>query len=330
MWGEVCVGDLHVGRDDGDVHLAAFGDVLHDVLGLRGFAGEQRGHELDRVVGLEPRRVIREQRVGGGVRLVEAVAGELLHQVEDFAGLGFGELAFGCTGHEDLALLGHLPGVFLAHGAAKQVGATERVAADDVRDLHDLLLVDHDAERFAEQRFEFGEEVLDLAAAPLALDEVVDHAHRAGTIERVERGEIFDGVGLVAAKNVAHAAGFKLEDAGGERAVEDLLEGLGVVERDDRHVDCDACGGLDQLQRIVDDGERGQAEEVHLEQAHLFDGLHVVRGDDGVVFGAGDGDEFGERLGRDDDAGGVNACAAHEAFETDGGVDEFADLGVAS
>ena len=57
--------------------------------------------------------------------------------------------------------------------------------------------------------------------------------------------------------------------------------------------------------------------------------LHVVGGDDGVVLGAGDGDEFGERLGRDDDAGGVDACAADEAFEAECGVDELLDLRVA-
>ena len=91
--GEVGVGDLDVGRDDGDVHLAALGDVLDDVFGLGGFAGEQRGHELDRVVGLEPGGVIGEQRVGGGVRLVEAVSGELLHQIEDAACFVFGVLA---------------------------------------------------------------------------------------------------------------------------------------------------------------------------------------------------------------------------------------------
>ena len=63
---------------------------------------------------------------------------------------------------------------------------------------------------------EFREHVLDRAAAPLALDEVVDHAalNRAGPIERVESGEVFNGVGLVAAQHIAHAAGFKLEDAG--------------------------------------------------------------------------------------------------------------------
>ena len=89
---------------------------------------------------------------------------------------------------------------------------------------------------------------------------------------------MLDGVGLVAAENVAHAAGFKLEDAGGERAVEDLLEGRAIVERDGVDVELQCLGaGFDELERVVDDGERRQAEEVHLEQAHLFDGLHVVR-----------------------------------------------------
>ncbi len=36
---EVCVGDLDVRRNDGDVHLAALADVLDDVFGLGGFAG---------------------------------------------------------------------------------------------------------------------------------------------------------------------------------------------------------------------------------------------------------------------------------------------------
>ncbi len=110
--------------------------------------------------------------------------------------------------------------------------------------------------------------------------------------------------------------------------MEDLLVGLGVVERNLRQVDHFARRLLDELQAVVDDGEGRQAEEVHLEKAHLLDGLHVVGGDDGFVLGAGDGDEFGERLGRDDDAGGVDACSADEAFEAHRGVDQLLDLRV--
>jgi hypothetical protein len=204
--------DLHVRRNDGDAQLAALTDVLHNVFGLRRFRGKQRGHELDRVVRLEPCGVICEQRVGSRVRLVEAVPGEPLHVVEDLAGAALGKALGRGTVHEDLALLGHLGGVLFTHRAAQEVSAAERVAADDVGDLHDLLLIDHDAEGLLEQRLELGQLVLDLAAAPLALDEVVDHGHRAGAIQSVERGEVFDGAGLVAAQDVSHAAGLKLED----------------------------------------------------------------------------------------------------------------------
>src|ERR1700733_8828256 len=110
--------------------------------------------------------------------------------------------------------------------------------------------------------------------------------------------------------------------------MEDLLVSVGVVEGDERHIDTSAGGGLDELERVVDDGERGQAEEVHLEQAHLFDGLHVVSSDYGVVFGAGDWNKFGEGPGGDDDACRANAASADEAFEAECGVDELLDLGV--
>jgi hypothetical protein len=93
----------------------------------------------------------------------------------------------GCTGGKALALLRHLFKILLAHGAAQQVGLAKRVAGDRVCDLHHLLLVHDDAERLLENRLHGRQIVLDLFAAPLALDEVVDHAalDRAGSIERV-------------------------------------------------------------------------------------------------------------------------------------------------
>ncbi len=74
--------------------------------------------------------------------------------------------------------------------------------------------------------------------AVLAVDEVVDHAalDRAGTVERVERGEVFQARGLVAAQDVAHAVRFKLEDGGGIAARKKLVGGR-VVERQRVQVD---------------------------------------------------------------------------------------------
>ena len=66
----------------------------------------------------------------------------------------------------------------------------------------------------------------------LAIDEVVDHAalNGAGAVEGVESGEILDARGLIAAKDVAHAVRFKLEDGGGVAAGEEFVGGF-VVER---------------------------------------------------------------------------------------------------
>ena len=43
---EIHVGDIDVGRQDRDAHVAAFVDVLHDLVGVAGFRRQQRGHEV--------------------------------------------------------------------------------------------------------------------------------------------------------------------------------------------------------------------------------------------------------------------------------------------
>ena len=86
-----------------------------------------------------------------------------------------------------------------------------------------------------------------------------------GPVERVQRGEIFQPRGLVAAQNIAHAGRFELEHAAGKAFAENLV-GVGVVERQVFGHQLDAVVLLDQLQRVVDEGERGEAQKVHLEK----------------------------------------------------------------
>ena len=93
------------------------------------------------MVGLQPSGLVGEQGVGGRVRFVEAVARELLHQVEDMRRLRLGHATVFGTIDEHAALLGHLLGLLLAHGAAQQVGSAERIAGEHLCDLHDLFLI---------------------------------------------------------------------------------------------------------------------------------------------------------------------------------------------
>ena len=75
--------------------------------------------KLHRVVHLEPGRVIGQQRISSGMRLVEAVSRKALHQVENFIRFGLSDAVFGRTVGKNLAVLRHLFGFFLAHGTAQ-------------------------------------------------------------------------------------------------------------------------------------------------------------------------------------------------------------------
>ena len=59
-----------------------------ELVGVAEVERHRGGEELDRIVRLQPRRLVGDQRVGGGVALVEAVAGELVDQLEDLRRLG--------------------------------------------------------------------------------------------------------------------------------------------------------------------------------------------------------------------------------------------------
>ena len=95
------------------------------------------------------------------MRLVEAVAGELLHQVEDLLDLLLREAAAERALDEALALRGHLLELLLAHGAAQDVGFAQRVAGEAIGDLHHLFLVDDDAVGFFENLLQLGQVVGD-------------------------------------------------------------------------------------------------------------------------------------------------------------------------
>ena len=136
------------------------------------------------------------------------------------------------AGKEAVALLGHLFRIFLSHCPPQQVGFAKRIASQHVGNLHDLFLVDDDAQGFLKQLLQLRQLIFDPLPSPLALDEVVNHAalDRAGAIERIQRREVFHSARLVAPQHIAHALGFKLEDAGGVAVVENSFIGRMIVQ----------------------------------------------------------------------------------------------------
>ncbi len=136
---------VDVGRQHLDAHPAALTQVQRRLVLVVGHRGEQRGHVLGRVIGLQVRGPVRDQAVGGGVRLVERVPGERYQDVPDGLDGLVGVAAFPTSLLERQVLLVEDLLLLLAHGPAEQVGLAECVAGQDLGRLLHLFLVDDQA-----------------------------------------------------------------------------------------------------------------------------------------------------------------------------------------
>ena len=156
----------------------------------------------------------------------------------------------------------------------------------------------------------------------LAVDEVVDHVHRAGPVEGVQRDQVLQPIGSIADQNVLHAVRFKLEDARRLSVAEHLVSRL-VVERQvlDNHRFASML--LDQRQRVRNDGERRQTQEVHLQQAELFQAHHVVLRDDFVFVRSVKRDKLLQGPGRNHDARRMNRSIARHTLQAQCNVEQL-------
>ena len=197
----------------------------------------------------------------------------------------------------DFALLRHDLGVFLPHGLAQHVGLPHREAGERLRDAHHLFLVRDDAVGVGQDRLELLDLVGHLDLAVLARDEVVHHAaaQRAGPVQRVQRDQIVEPLRLGLAQNVAHARALELEDAVGRAFGENLIR-LRVVERNRIEIEHFAGRRADLFDRVVQQRQRAEPEEVHLQEADALDLLHRPLGRDFVVLAFVERRELGDRL----------------------------------
>ncbi len=221
---------VDVGQLKAHPHGLGVGHQLAQFVGVVNFHRHVGGIKHRRVVHLKPRGVVRQQRVRRGVRFVKAVTGKALHEVKHLAGhLGVYAFLLGAL-QKHIALLGHFFGLFLAHGAAQHVRATQRVAGHNLRHLHHLLLVHHDAKGFGQNRLERGVRIRHRFAPVFARDVGGNQLHRAGTKQRVERNQIFKSLWFGVAQHALHATAFKLKHRLGLAAPKQGVH-LGVIQR---------------------------------------------------------------------------------------------------
>ena len=102
-----------------------------------------------------------------------------------------------------------------------------------------------------------------------------------------------------------------------------------VVQRERLEDDRLATVRLDVGERVLQDGEVAQTEEVHLQQPELLAGRVVeLRDDRAVLLALHDRDVVDQAFARHDDAGRVDAPLTLEVLQASSGVDDALDVGV--
>jgi hypothetical protein len=188
-------------RQQRDAEPVTFEDIderLVEALAIR----EHRRHELGRVVSLQPRRLIRLDAVGGAVRFAEGVTVEADHQLPHFRDLGLAASALARAGGELPADLGDLVPLLFDERAPQHVGATGRQAGKGLADLQDLLLIDDQAERTFQARFERRMRIGDRFESLVAAGELLFFLF----VGRAGADHADDGDETVNVAHVAHAA----------------------------------------------------------------------------------------------------------------------------
>ena len=308
---------VHVRRIKGQTEFQCVLVQHFELVGVVHFHRHVGAEKLGGVMHLEPAGVVRQQGVGGGVRLVEAVARELFHQVKHLVGFGFADVLLGRTGAENSAVLGHFFGLLFTHGTAQHVGAAQAVAAQNLRSLHHLLLVNHDAVGLRQHLGHQRVRVLNDFAPVFTRHKAGDQVHRAGTVQGVQRDQVFQAAGARIFQHALHARTFKLEH-GFSFAVGKQLVGGHVVQRDvlERKVLLALVALDDELARDLQNRQRRQAQKVELDQANRFHVVFVVLAHCGgaarlLVQRA----KIGQLARRDQHTAGVHAHVACHAFE---------------
>ena len=264
--------------------------------------------------------------------LVEGVSRERLDEVEDLLRQPLLVALLHRAGDEALALGQHHLGDLLSHRLPHHVRLAERVTGEGARDLQYLVLVRDHPVGLVEDRREVGVRVVCLRAAVLHLNVARDVLHRPWPVEGDHRGQLADIARPQLGDVAAHAGGLQLEDP--ERLPPRQHLGRELVAVGDRFKLERLAGRLtDEVGRTAEDGEVGEAEVVELEEADFGHVVHrVLRGGERVVIlvfrrcRALERDHIGQRLARDDDAGGVRARVPGDALQPPGGVHKLADL----
>ena len=250
------------------------------------------------------------------VRFVEAVALERHEEVPESLGFIRRHAAvFDAAIDEENVLLFHLLRDFLTDRFAEFIDFPPRIAGHLNCRHKKVILINQHSVSGVEEIFHLRVKIDGRLLAVLSGDVFLNVVYRTGAVEGDHDVNVVDGVGLEVDEGARHAGAVQLESALG-LAAREHGKSLFIVEWDVFDADFFPFDFLDALQSVGDDGEIADAQEVEFQKPRLFDGIHVVLGDDflfafGVVL---ERSVVGQRPGRNNDSSGVYRDVAGVAF----------------
>ena len=210
--------------------------------------------------------------------------------------------------------------MLLAHVPPDNVRLSERKVRAGMKDVHQLFLIDRLAVCDGKDPFELWHDVLRFLLPFLHGDDVRDELHRAWTVRRYQKDQVFECGRTEIPKHLLHAGGLKLEHAGRVPLAEDLAEHAGI-QRQVIRIDADTMRAPDGPDRVRDDVQVIEPQKVHLEKMEIMFRFHHIAlyrpsFFAGVVVQRHQIRKRG--AGSDDDAGGVDGCADDDTFQIHG------------
>ncbi len=158
--------------------------------------------------------------------------------------------------------------------------------------------------------------ILESLGALLAAHVVRNQLHRPRTIERDQRDDVVESLGRRLQQQLAHAARFELEHGRRVAALENVVRRLVVQRQRIQRQRRRRIEHADVAQGPVEDRQRGQAQEVELDQTDELDVVLVELRDQRVgPWLRVQRTEIGELARRDQHAAGVHADVARQALE---------------